>query len=102
MLTNLPSALATNANDIRDIRPPVEIASFWVLLFWILGGLVIAAVIIGVVLYMVARSKQVIPPPVIPPHVRAKQKLQEALSLIGQPKPFVIAVSDAARLYLEE
>jgi hypothetical protein len=34
--------------------------------------------------------------------VRAKQKLQEALALIGQPKPFVIAVSDAARQYLEE
>jgi hypothetical protein len=34
--------------------------------------------------------------------VRAKQKLAEALGLIAQPKPFVIAVSDAARAYLEE
>ncbi len=33
---------------------------------------------------------------------RAKQRLQEALALISQPKPFVIAVSDAARAYLEE
>jgi len=38
----------------------------------------------------------------VPAHVRAKQKLQEALALITQPKPFVIAVSDAARWYLEE
>jgi hypothetical protein len=28
--------------------------------------------------------------------------LQDALALIAQPKPFVIAVSDAARAYLEE
>jgi hypothetical protein len=34
--------------------------------------------------------------------VRAKQKLREALALIAQPKPFVIAVSDTARWYLEE
>jgi hypothetical protein len=42
----------------------------------------------------------IIPP--VPAHVRAKQKLQDALALISQPKPFVIAVSEAARNYLEE
>jgi hypothetical protein len=41
-------------------------------------------------------------PPPLPAHVRARQKLEEALALIAQPKPFVIAVSDAARAYLEE
>ena len=40
--------------------------------------------------------------PPVPAHVRARQKLEEALALIAQPKPFVIAVSDAARTYLEE
>jgi len=43
----------------------------------------------------------VLPPPV-PAHIRAKQKLQQALALITQPKPFVVAVSDTARTYLEE
>ena len=38
----------------------------------------------------------------VPAHIRAKQKLQEALAFISQPKPFVIAVSDTARQYLEE
>ena len=38
----------------------------------------------------------------MPAHVRAKQKLAEALALISQPKPFVIAVADTARAYLEE
>jgi hypothetical protein len=40
--------------------------------------------------------------PPVPAHVRAKQKLQEALALIAQPKSFCIAVSDTVRLYLEE
>lgn len=80
----------------------MEITSIWVLVAWILGGLIIAAIIIAIVVYLMARSKQVVPVPVIPPHVRAKQKLQEALALISEPKPFVIAVSDAARHYLEE
>ena len=40
--------------------------------------------------------------PAVPAHIRAKQKLHEALALISQPKPFVIAVSDAERAYLEE
>jgi len=38
----------------------------------------------------------------VPAHVRARQKLSEALALITQPKPFVITVSDTARTYLEE
>ena len=33
---------------------------------------------------------------------RSRQKLQEALALIAQPKPFCILVSDTVRLYLEE
>jgi hypothetical protein len=39
---------------------------------------------------------------VIPPHVRARQKLEEALALIGQPREFCILVSDTIRQYLEE
>ena len=38
----------------------------------------------------------------IPPHIRAKQKLREALALIGQPREFCILVSDTVRWYLEE
>ena len=42
------------------------------------------------------------PVPIIPPHVRAKNKLREALALISDPRLFCIAVSDALRVYLEE
>src|SRR6185436_18127294 len=40
--------------------------------------------------------------PIMPPHERARQKLQEALALISQPRPFCILVSDTIRQYLEE
>jgi hypothetical protein len=40
--------------------------------------------------------------PAVPPHIRAKQKLREALALIGQPREFCILVSDTIRWYLEE
>ena len=40
--------------------------------------------------------------PPVPAHVRAKQKLEEALALISQPKEFCVLVSDTIRFYLEE
>ena len=40
--------------------------------------------------------------PPVPPHVRARQKLEAALLLISDPRAFCIAVSDALRVYLEE
>jgi hypothetical protein len=40
--------------------------------------------------------------PAVPAHVRARQRLQEALALLSQPKPFCTLVSDTIRIYLEE
>lgn len=99
--TNQPVSLA-NATDIREIAPPIDIPSGLAWLWWVLAGL---AIIIATLLFWRwwrKRATQVPVIPTVPAHVRAKQKLQEALALIAQPKPFVIAVSDAARWYLEE
>ncbi|HVU27681.1 MAG TPA: hypothetical protein VHG71_08090 [Verrucomicrobiae bacterium] len=89
-------------NDIRDIKPPVEIPNVWVWVWW---GVAILIALIAVFLiwrwWKYRKANAPLPPP-IPAHVRAKQKLEEALALIANPKPFVIAVSDAARAYLEE
>jgi len=94
--------VAVVANDIRDIKPPIEISSGYAWLWWLL---IAVAVIVGaVLLWRLFRNRKasiVLPPP-IPAHVRAKKKLEQALALIAQPKPFVIAVSDTARAYLEE
>ena len=100
MVTNQTTTAV--ANDIRDIKPPVEILNGWEWLWWILGAMVLFSLIGAIVLVLLLRKKPRLVPPVLPAHLRAKQKLAEALALITQPKPFVIAVSDTARTYLEE
>lgn len=103
MATNqTASPLAAAANELRDIKPPVEIASRWEWLWWTLAGLALAAVLYGLWKWRQKRQAQIPVVPPVPAHLRAKQRLQEALVLIEQPKPFVIAVSDATRCYLEE
>jgi hypothetical protein len=103
MITNAtPQNALPAANDIRDIKPPVAIPNGWDWLWW---GLIVLAVALAALLlwrWWKNRKSHIVLPPPIPAHVRAKQKLQEALALISQPKPFVIAVSDTARAYLEE
>jgi hypothetical protein len=88
-------------NDIRDIKPPVEIPSGLAWLWWTLAALAVIA--LATVLWKLLRKQKVVSAaPPVPAHIRAKQKLDEALALISQPKPFCIAVSDTARWYLEE
>jgi hypothetical protein len=99
MITN---ATPQAVNDIRDIKPPVEIPNGWEWLWWTLAAVVLLAILRLGWLYWRKRRSQIQLEPPVPAHVRAKQKLAEALALIAQPKPFVIAVSDAARTYLEE
>jgi hypothetical protein len=52
--------------------------------------------------YWQRRRSQIPVEPPVPAHIRAKQKLEEALALIAQPKAFCILVSDTVRAYLEE
>jgi len=101
--TNLPSMLAAQStNDLRDIKPPVEIPSGWAWVWWGLAALAAAALLFRAWRYWQKRRSELPPVPVIPPHVRAKRKLREALALIGQPREFCILVSDTIRWYLEE
>jgi hypothetical protein len=102
-VTNLTKQLSTGAtNVLRDIKPPVEIPNHWI---WVWVGLAaLGAIIAALVARHYWKSKLGSAPavPIVPPHVRAKQKLQEALALIGQPREFCTIVSDTVRLYLEE
>jgi len=99
-ITNLPTVQETN--DLRAIKPPLAIPSGWEWLWWLLAGLAIAGLLAWAWRYWQKRRAQVPVTPPIPAHVRARQKLEEALALIMQPKPFCILVSDAVRFYLEE
>jgi hypothetical protein len=101
MITNQTTS-ASFANDIRDIKPPLDIPNYWTWLWIGLGALVVLTVLLLVWRYFLKRMTQVSIAPPIPAHVRAKHKLEEALALISQPKPFCILVSDTIRTYLEE
>ena len=96
------SAAAVSTNALRDIKPPVEIPTGWVWAFWVVGASLLAAIAYFAWRYWQKRRTQIAIPPIIPPHVRAKQKLEAALGLLGQPREFCIMVSDTIRYYLEE
>lgn len=102
MLTNPTANTISNAVDIRDIKPPVEIPSGLGWLWCVLGGLIAGALIYVLWRYWRKRQLEIHAPPPEPAHVRAQRKLQQALALIGQPEPFVVAVSGVVRVYLEE
>jgi hypothetical protein len=89
-------------SDIRDIKPPVPISNGWEWIWWLMAALVVLVIAFLVWKWLQKRAANKPVPPPVPAHIRAKQKLDESLALIAQPKPFVIAVSDAIRLYLEE
>ena len=94
--------VSAGANDIRDIKPPIEISDGSAWLWWAFFMLALAVAVLLIWRWRKNRKVNLVLPPPIPAHIRAKQKLEQALALIMQPKPFVIAVSDTARAYLEE
>lgn len=100
MITNATSQQV--ATDIRDIKPPVPIPNCWEWAWWGMGALVVLALLFLLWKWLQRRVANKPVPPPVPAHIRARQKLDEALALIAQPKPFVIAVSDTVRFYLEE
>ena len=101
-LIPISSTPAASTNALRDIKPPVEIPTGWLWAIWVAGALLLAALAYFAWRYWQKRQAQMAIVPIIPPHVRAKQKLQEALGLLGQPREFCIMVSDTIRYYLEE
>ncbi len=103
VITNSP-ALSTGSatNALRDIKPPLEIPSGWAWLWWVIGAAAVAALLYLAWKYWQKKRAEVPVVPPVPAHVRAKQKLEEALALLGRPKEFCILVSDTVRWYLEE
>jgi len=98
----VPPSTAAVSNDIRGIKPPVQIPNNWIWIAWL--GAALLFTVLAAVLWKRYRQRLFPPKSVVavPPHLRAKQRLREALSLIHDPRLFCIAVSDALRVYLEE
>lgn len=102
-MTNVSSAAAAAAtNDIRSAKPPVEIPAAWVWVWWAL--LLLGLLAVGVYYWRRWRHKRQELPPVIviPPHVRARESLRQALRFLSDPNRFCTLVADTIRIYLEE
>ena len=97
-----PPSPTAITNDIRAIKPPVDIPNQWAWLWWVLAIAFVAAVAVVALLWWRKQRARVVPIPVIPAHVRARQRLQAALALIHDPRLFCIEVSGVTRIYLEE
>lgn len=95
------SVVATN--DIRDLKGPVEIPQDWAWLWWALP--LLAALLARKFLRRWIGKwfgKGGVKVAVVPPHVRAKQRLQAALARISDPRLFCFEVSETLRVYLED
>jgi hypothetical protein len=97
-----PPSGAVPPRELRGIKPPVEIPNAWLWAIWIAAGLILAAVVFWLIRRQRRRQAAAAFVPPVPAHVRARQKLDEALRLIEEPKPFCTLVSDTIREYLEE
>src|SRR5690242_15021713 len=104
MITNISGNLPASGgtNDIRGIKPPIEIPNYWPWLWWSLAAVLVLTAGWFAWRWWQRKAAEPAVVPVVPPHERARQKLQEALALINEPRPFCILVSDTVRLYLEE
>src|SRR5512133_523935 len=101
--TNLAAeVIGQGTNTLRDIKPPVHIPTGWEWAWWVAGALFLSALAYWGWRWWQKRRAALPPKVIIPAHVMARKRLEEALALISQPKPFCIAVSDAIRCYLEE
>ncbi|MCX8156074.1 MAG: hypothetical protein N3J91_06480 [Verrucomicrobiae bacterium] len=98
-----PAAVTNAVEELRPLKPPVDIPSGWAWLGWVAACLLLAALAWG--LWRWWQKRRLAPPaaaaPPLPPHVEARRRLEAAWQLLGDPERFTVAVSAALRWYLE-
>ncbi|MCP5005878.1 MAG: protein BatD [Planctomycetes bacterium] len=102
------STLDENADDIRDIKPPVFLKKDYLRLYILLAAIFGTMALIGIPFFLIYRKKQekaVIVPPPLPAHeiaYKALEKLQSLdLASKGQIKEYYFHLSDIVRHYIE-
>lgn len=91
------------AAALKDIRPPVQVADpmFWAMLAL---GLLLVALLARWIWkkWFKNRAVELASAPLIPPHIRARERLSAARRLINDPQPFCNEVANTIRAYLDE
>ncbi len=88
-------------NDIKPIDLSLETPNNSIMLILLVVIMVLA--LAGYFFYRKFRKKDnQLPVIIIPPHLRAKQRIEQAKRLLGDPRQFCFEISDALRIYLEE
>jgi hypothetical protein len=104
--TNTPrgpvSSSGIEPGGLHGIKPPVEIPNFWLWAVGITAAILVVAALFWFYFYRKKLKRAASSMPPIPAHLRARKRLEEALRLIDEPKPFCTYVSDTIRAYLEE
>lgn len=102
--TNSPGSVPEMA--LRDVKPPLDVPIDWVAAAWWAAGIALALIALAAMIaYWIRKRRRPEAKPVapsVPPHQEARRRLEAALRLISDPKPFCVAVSDALRWYLEQ
>ncbi len=111
IVITVESVKPSEAGDIREIKPPVEIPYNWKpLIYWalIVLGLIIIAIAVVYIVKRRKRIKEIMPQfieAIIPPHELAYQrlkKLEESELLVdGKVKQYYIEISEIIRKYIE-
>jgi hypothetical protein len=105
MKTNPAPASASQAvapDGLRPVKAPIELPNYWLWGAWTVGVTLLLAA--AAYAWWRARTRKRLPPllAVIPPHTRARQHLEEALTFISDANRFCTRVAHAIRVYLEE
>jgi len=97
-----PATSGSATNDIRGLKPPVALPNSWAWIGWTFTLLLAVALAAWAWRKWRRKAAPLQRVPTIPAHVRARQRLQHALTLLSDPRAFCTLVSDAIRVYLEE
>lgn len=108
METNAPASTGLDSASapggfLPDL-PPLETIPSPFPWLWLLVAIAVAALAYWLVQrYLKHRAARALAPePELPAHERALLAMRDAMPLIEEPKRFVIAISDALRVYLEQ
>lgn len=104
MPPGMPANPAQGSNmvlELKDIKGPIQITSA---LPYIIAGIAVILLALAAWGFLKRKKKGIGLPavPLPPPHLVARRRLEAALKLLGNPREFIFATSDAVRMYLED